>query len=667
MSPQLLTVALLSALALSPALHATPAQAAAGKDRTLELSLIRGGAVSAEPIVDGRYVHIPTGRVLATWNYAQPSAPLRIATTEPADGAINSLVRRGDYLYASWRGHDGTSGVATYSLADQDRPVLVAQDTDYVDSKEKFVIGIAVANDHLYLFDNNHGVFVSNLADPAKPSFVRSAIESTPTQYTRLVTHGNVIHATGRSWIGGTVLHLYDVSNPDAPYRMAEHLVDGLDSFSLTPEPGLAIGIGNQLSLFDLSNPMQMIKRGWLDVPPATHGLRVGTHYYSFGYSDGVDIWNIADIDAPSAAGHLDISTLGGRHAVTLGKTVLLQTDTDLMQSLDVSAPAKPRHVATSWLPGGVGARDVAPLFHDRTLLLLQPNYGLMLSDSRTLAPLSRFEADLPAYLQSRSFEQLSLVGDTAYVVAWGYGLINVDLSDPRQPVELGRLPFPFAAVLDVKDDYAYIAKWTNGGLFGVADVSDPTKPRLVWQGGLSAQPYRLKVDKGHAFLVESAEPNSDTGGLRIYNLNDPAQPVEVAHLNKGCGNAFDLSIDSEVSLAYVACASGMQVIDISKPEAPMLIGHYESGESSGFNKVAQRRDRAWFADNNGLHELDVSDPTSPRLLKQTELGHQVPQRMQALADGRLVVLGGETGVHVFSRTKGRPSGTPRADGRLDP
>lgn len=644
MTPKLLAVALLSALALTSPLQAATQQA------PLELSLIRGGGVLAEPLADGRYVQIATGRVLATWDYAKPTAPLRISTTAPADGVINSMTRHGDYLYASWRGHDGTSGVATYSLADPAKPVLLGQVDDYVDSDHKVMIGVVAANDHLYLFDNNHGVFVSDLSDPAKPTFVRSSIQTTPTQYNKLIANGNLIQATGRSWIGGTVLDIYDVSDANAPYKLAGHLVDGLDTFSLTPEPDLAIGIGNQLSVFDLSDPMHIVKRSFLDVPPATHGVRVGTNYYSYGWGAGLDVWNIANLDAPRAAGHLDLSALGGNHAVKLEKAVLLQTDTDLIHSLDVSKPATPRRVATSWLPGGVGARDIA-MYRSRALLL-QPNYGLMLSDAKTLSPLSRFEARLPESLQARSLEQLAVVGNRAYIAAWGFGLINVDLSNPKQPVEIGHFEFPFASVLDVKGNYAYVAKWTNGGLFAAIDVSDPAAPKLVWQDNLAGQPYRLKIDGTHAYLVESVESGTGSGGMRVFDLSNPARPVEKAHINKGCGTAFDIAIDSAVSLAYVACEQGMQVIDIANPEAPMLIGQYATEGYSSFNKVAQRGDRAWYADTNGLHELDVSDPENPVLVNTTEIGHQVPQRMLALDDGRLFVLGGETGVHIFAPSK---------------
>src|SRR3546814_1388572 len=120
--------------------------------------------------------------------------------------------------------------------------------------------------------------------------------------------------------------------------------------------------------------------------------------------------------------------------------------------------------------------------------------------------------------------------GDTAWLAAWGYGLIGVDLTDPAAPVETGNVPFKFAAVLDVAGQYAYVAKWTNGGLFGVADISDPAAPALVWQGGLANQPYALEVDGSHVYMAESSESgHADRGGLRLYHIANPPAQGEVS------------------------------------------------------------------------------------------------------------------------------------------
>lgn len=648
----LLAVALLSAFVLPPAAQA----AAASSPAPVELERIRGGAVQSQPIANGRYVYIATGRVIATWDYAKPTAPQRIATSGPADASINGLARQGGYLYASFRGSDGTGGVATFSLVDPAAPKLVGQ-TGYTDEEYKIALGLAAANGHLYVFDNNHGMFVGDLSDPAKPAFRPSGVDGLAAQYRAIKADGNLIQAVGRSWIGGTILDMIDVSAPDAPYKIASHGLDGLDSFSIDPQPGLAIGVGNQLTLFDTSDPGQIVRRGFLDIPPATYGSRVGDFFYSFGWGEGLDVWNIANLDAPRAAGHAGIDGFAGRYAVNLGGTLLLQTDTDLIHSVDVRTPSKPRRTATSWLPGGVDARDIA-LYRGRPVLV-QPNYGLTINDANTLAPLARFEARLPHSLEDRSFEQIDIVGDRAYLAAWGAGVFAVDLSNPKAPQELGRYPFWGAAVMDVEGQYAYVAKWTNGGLFGVLDVSEPRDMKLTWQEGLVGQPFRLQVANGYAFMAESAEYGTASGGVRIYSLARPDRPQQVAQLNQGCGSAFDLSVDASMSLLYLACSGQLQIVDVENPAQPVLVGRYVVNDDPyafQFQKVEHRGNRVWYTDEGGLREFDVSDPTSPKLLKTTPIGHKNAERL--LADpgsGRLYLLGGGAGVHVFSTTLPRP------------
>src|SRR5690606_11859389 len=251
--------------------------------------------------------------------------------------------------------------------------------------------------------------------------------------------------------------------------------------------------------------------------------------------------------------------------------------------------------------------------------------------------------------LEQRSFERVAMSGDIAWRTSWGYGLIGVDLSDPAAPSEVGRLAFPFAHLIDISGQYAYVAKWTNGGLFGVVDLSDPAAPTLVWQGPIEAQPWQLEVEGSHAYTAEVKELNDARyGGLRVYDLADPASPAVIAHLDDGCGTATDLAVDSDVSLLYLACESGMQVIDIADPAAPAVVSSFAS-EGNHFNKVEVRGDRAWFADIDGVHELGVSDPTAPVQVGLVPTGHQGVQRLAALDDGRVLALGGITGLHVLS------------------
>lgn len=613
----------------------------------LGLRMLRGGDVAARPVVSGEMAYMATGRTIATWDYSDPAHPLRIATSAPAGGVINGLVRAGGYLHASWRGYDGSSGVATWSLAAPRAPRLVHDNNAYLSAEYKTAIGLAAAGDRLYLFDLDHGLLVGSLANPAAPVFSTTAITDLPAAFTDFSVHGTRIHASGRTWTSTTMHTVYDVSVPDVPVRVSSDGVNGLDTYRLLGGSQTAIGVGNQLTVFDVASGMVPLGSTWM--PPATAGARVGAdHVYSYGAGEGLDIWTVANPAAPKAVAHSSIDAFAGHHAVPLGKGgLLLQTRTDLVHALDVSSPGAPQRVSTGWMPGGVSAVDA--IVHDGKAVLLQSNYGLSVSDQDTLAPLARVEADMPRDLASRSFEQVAMAGDIAWMAAWGFGLVAVDLAAQGGPRVVGKLPYEFAATVAVDGTRAYVARWTNGGGLAVVDITRPSAPALLSQVGLVNQPYRLHAAGGYVYMAQSAEWDAKrAGGMQVFDVSGSGAPVPVAHVDDGCGNGFDLDVDDAMGLAYLACGDGIRVIDIANPRAPVVIGRYLGGDNTSYSRVTARGELAWFADSAGLHELDMADPTAPKLRALTSLGGGSPARLLATDDQRLFALGGVSGVHVF-------------------
>lgn len=78
--------------------------------------------------------------------------------------------------------------------------------------------------------------------------------------------------------------------------------------------------------------------------------------------------------------------------------------------------------------------------------------------------------------------------------------------------------------------------------------------------------------------------------------------------------DALDIALD-DGGIAYVACSgAGLQILDLTDPENPVLLGEYPT--SNGTMSVDVVGTVAYIADgHNGLRCLDVSDPTSPVLL----------------------------------------------------
>jgi hypothetical protein len=533
--------------------------------------------------------------------------------------------------------------VTIYSLADPAQPELVNKIPMSADFSH--VGAIAAANDHLYLFDSENGIWVGSLADPEAPDF---SIDGTGLggAFDRVFTDGELIYVFGKNFIGNAVLTTYDVSDPEAPQELQTFVADGIDLFDLQFNAPFAVGFGAKLSVLDLSDPNVVVPRGSADTLAMT-GIANATHAYAVGF-DGLDVWDIQDPDNPSLIDNLDIDTFGAVATATVAGGALMLTLTDRFVFLDTSNPAAPAETGNAVMPGSIDAYDAA-LVGD-TVLFLQQNYGLALADASTLQVVARHEFDLPATPQDRVFNDLHVEGEIAYLAAWGFGLIIADVSDPRAPAEIARVPAPFAHTVAVAGARAYIAKNTNGPGFGVVDVSDPASPNLLVSYALLFSPAQLAARDSLLYVAGYSHQNGDPVGLRIIDVSDPLNAAEVGSYVEDCSEAFEVKLVED--LAYVACSNGLHIVDVSDPASPARVGHAEVESLLDVRTSLEvRGDRAWFGNPAGIVELDISDPANPSELNATETGFYGPINLRAIDDDRLLGMFGITGIHVFEGT----------------
>ena len=223
------------------------------------------------------------------------------------------------------------------------------------------------------------------------------------------------------------------------------------------------------------------------------------------------------------------------------GPLVLTHADRGLL--LDVADPLQPALAAAFTLPFGVNVHAAA--FDANHVYFAQEGYGLGVLDPATLQTIGRYDADLPPYLQARDMEDLSVDGGRAYLAAWGYGVLVVDLADPAQPVELGRFEFPYASAIEAHGDLVYASSTTNGGYFRIFDVADPAAPQPLGEL-VTSQTYDLTVRGDYAYLADGADFGD--GGLRVVDVSTPGMPVLVGQ-DTGCPYAMgiDASADGKV------------------------------------------------------------------------------------------------------------------------
>jgi hypothetical protein len=102
------------------------------------------------------------------------------------------------------------------------------------------------------------------------------------------------------------------------------------------------------------------------------------------------------------------------------------------------------------------------------------------------------------------------------------------------------------------------------------------------------------------------------------------AQGIHVslrAHADPFDGYQNYASVWGDGHYAYVGSErrNGVLIYDVSKPDAPVLVGQYAPANSFDMEDVKAANGIGYFADNNGsgLHIVDLSDPTNPLLISQ--------------------------------------------------
>lgn len=204
-----------------------------------------------------------------------------------------------------------------------------------------------------------------------------------------------------------------------------------------------------------------------------------------------------------------------------------------------------------------------------------------------------------------------------------------VDVRDPAAPHVVGQYrlkdDFPEFALggvspchdIYVQDDLLYQAFWDAGVI--IADVSDPTDPKLVTQFGnapLAAEPgfdaERYLTLPGNAHYVQPSPagdlvyvgaetfPGSfvetpdgdDYGGITVFDISDVTDPQQLAHIDPPTVDAFRTSHNFDVTANTLHASwynGGVTVHDVTDPSNPETVAGYHTDDTSFWGADAAR------------------------------------------------------------------------------
>ncbi|HUF89479.1 MAG TPA: hypothetical protein VMR66_05820 [Gemmatimonadota bacterium] len=175
------------------------------------------------------------------------------------------------------------------------------------------------------------------------------------------------------------------------------------------------------------------------------------------------------------------------------------------------------------------------------------------------------------------------IVGDLVYAVNNGTRDMHIiDVTDRRNPREVGRwgLPNPNKVLHDVfvKDGIAYLSYWDDGlvilDLGGAGKGGTPAEPvfvsRVYYPGGNTHVAWRWRdyVFVGDEIFPPDWDPDKPirpTGYIRVFDVSDLENPVEVAKYEVPEAGTHNVWIEDDETTLYIGYYNaGLRAVDVS-------------------------------------------------------------------------------------------------------
>jgi hypothetical protein len=355
------------------------------------------------------------------------------------------------------------------------------------------------------------------------------------------------------------------------------------------------------LSVFDVSIPSDPVPLGSPNPPFDGLSLAAAGTLVAVNSGSGLRILDVSEPVLPEVIGHLAIA---GRGIAMTTQYAYLRVPVSGSPAhidlavVDLRTPSSPRLLSQVYIAGGDRVEVAGSYVYVTT------GTALAIYDvSNPSSPQLRGAVTIP-----NGAVELAVSGNTAYVGNLS-AVYSVDVTNRASPRIIGSVA-AVATDLVVAGTRLYAL---SGSQFRVIDVANPAAPRVLGTG--SAYSAWNGAVMGSALLLASPAPNEL--GLYAVDVSTPSAPQLVADLPGDVGN---IDTAAAGSLAAVTTNDGLQIVDVSDPVLPEVIGSLAiagRGVALAGQYAYLRVSVAGSPAHMDLAVIDLRTPSSPRLLSQ--------------------------------------------------
>lgn len=417
-----------------------------------------------------------------------------------------------------------------------------------------YAFGIAHSDGVVYIADGWEGLRIIDVYDSTQPILL--GFLETPGLAFGVFVEGSTVYIAD-AFKG---LRVIDVSSPGSPSEV------GAFEFEEWGHAGRMTIAGSKVYVSDRYNGLRIV-----DVSTAANPIQVGL-YFPLGYARevsvsgnyacvaagpyGLRLIDISDPSRPKEVGSYD--TLNFANVVSqAGNYAYVATYPGEAEAglhvVDISNPQNPIRVGFHLYDYPSAPRDIAI---SGEMAYFANEFGLELIDISN--PFNPFIAGFIELMEPSSWVAtvgVDISGTMAYVAQDSEGIKIVDVTNQNNLILIGTFAdeLSFSEDITVVGDKAYIAD--GGKLFRVLDVSNPASPNELGRIPTYGQTGEVEVDGNVAYVA-----NGNSGVLAI----DVSDPSNLSLLGEFNTPGFSNKLEKESNLLYVADAdAGLLIFEI--------------------------------------------------------------------------------------------------------
>jgi hypothetical protein len=465
------------------------------------------------------------------------------------------------------------------------------------------VNAVATVGDYAY-FGVDSVLVVADVSDPALPVVV--GMVDLPLPATDIaVSHSHAFVGTN-----GEGLRIIDVHEPEAPFEAATYMplrgkvmglcLDGSNLWAAVEHDGLRV--------LDITSPTAPVVVASRDISELSSGMDIDVvpplAYMATGV--GVLVLNTQVPDFPERVGYIKVPA---RSVASGSGYVYGLNGYGYLSAIDVSWPATPFLVTQILLEGRDGHLTVSDGF-------LYVATGSELTVFPADSPEAWWAVSPGIHATRAGAFDVSVSGGRAFLAAGSGGLQILDVEEPMEPTEIGRME-TVGTVLDavVEASLTYVVDCPYSGPYDyrpqgpcalrILDLNSGMAPVQVGSVSIADVPTEIAVSDGTVFVLSE-------GGLRIIDVSDPVSSVEVSADSWQDQSATGLAVaDGYAYISMISSYPGLRVLDVRTPMSPESVGWVDGA----FTDVAVSGTLAYLAgagDRTGFWIYDLSDPSAP-------------------------------------------------------